>query len=179
MRAPLSQTAAGRAVASAHTIQVESLIRYAFELVPGDRQAQIDAHQIGLAFVRSEARAFECDIPWSVSAEWPDGIAKAGRHLSEISIRRRHESDDYHQTGVVGEFTDADWEAFVAFSPYAFDGTVWGEGGSRLAHFSDSGTALDIWLTQEQKAQFADLMPSADLRPLLTRRQRRHMRGAP
>lgn len=153
-------------------------IRHLVEIPPDDRQAQLRAHKIGLDFVRPEVRSFECDIPWVVSKDWSETITKAARHLSAISVRRRQESDKYHQTGVIKEFTDTDWEAFATFSPYAFDGTVWGESWSRLAHFSDTGTALCLWLTDDQKAQFTRLVPDAHLHPWLTRRQRRKKRRA-
>jgi hypothetical protein len=157
---------------------VEPIVRYAIEIDPDDRQAPVHVHTVGLDFVKPQARSFECDIPWVVSQDWPTAVTDAARHLSAISVRRRQESDKYHQTGVINDFTDADWDAFVIFSPYAFDGTVWAERWESLAHFSDSGTAFCLWLTDDQKARFTQLVPDAYLYPCLTRRQRREKRRA-
>ncbi len=44
---------------------------------------------------------------------------------------------------------------FIAFAPYAYDAGFWRSDYAKVAMVSDEGTAMSVWLSEEQRAAVA------------------------
>ncbi len=123
------------------------------------RETEIDICRFALRMLADEARAFQCDIPWSQAADWPAEVRAAAHRLSKNSIGpRRGENDGYRQTGAVSAMESDDWSAFVTFAPYAFEASVWSERSRELASLADEGASLVFRLTTDELAALVDFV---------------------
>ncbi len=105
-----------------------------------------------LALAAPEVATFETDIPWSMAEEWPSEVREAAEHLSSLREPRRGEDRLYRRTGVRNNDQVGAWDAFVAFAPYAFDASAWGQGAHRLVALADCAQSIVVRLSGDQIA---------------------------
>lgn len=135
------------------------------------RDRVVEVWRACLSAIADAAETFETDLPFSRAEDWTVPVRDAAERLARHAQGRRNESDHYKRTGVVPSSDAEDWEAFVAFAPYAFDGTVWSQGGP-LAELADEGQSLVVHLSQRERDDLRALDPSLRIVPLHEWRKR-------
>lgn len=122
------------------------------------RDEEVETNRFVLRLIAPNASSFETDIPLLQGDEPPRSVLEAARRLSTHSKNAFSEPPYYGQTGEVSSLDAESWTAFVNFSPYAYDATVWSETGEVLVAMADEGTSLVVRLEPDEHDAVVDLV---------------------
>lgn len=125
-----------------------------------------------LRLVAAQVSRFECDIPFE-DVDAAD-VGQAAATLLRVAQRS---GSTPPATGVLSVGDPEVWEAFVAFAPYALDGSVWSsEVAGPIVSFADRGTSIVVLLDHEEARTLADEIAPSRLIPM--HEHRSHRRAA-
>jgi hypothetical protein len=123
------------------------------------RDDQIAVCRAVLRLVAPVVVRFQCDVPWSQELDWPPEV----RHAAALLAPR---GSNYETSGWIDDVTQARWEAYVTFAPYAYSSDAWGPGMRSLADVNDVGTSLVVRVPPDQVHQLKRSVHGADVVPL-------------
>jgi hypothetical protein len=121
------------------------------------RDEVVETNRFVLRLIAPNASSFETDIPLQ-GDQPPPSLLEAARRLSTHSRNAFSEPPYYGQTGEVSSLDAESWTAFVSFSPYAYDATVWSETGEVLVAMADEGTSLVVRLEPHEHDAVVDFV---------------------
>jgi hypothetical protein len=147
-------------------VLVTELTAYVIDTAHLSGGERIDACRRVLSVSAEDVTSFETDIPWSAVSEWPTDVRQAAEFLSSLKEPSRGEDASYRRTGEVRAADPRCWKAFVAFAPYAYDASAWGDDGTQIVSLSDAAGAIVAALTPTQAAAVRSALGQDMLVPL-------------
>ena len=133
-----------------HHVLVAERTSYVVDTAALPEHQRTDACRLVLDVTAVDIASFETDIPWGAADEWPDIVRRAADLLSSLREPSRGEDASYRRTGEVPRHDEQAWQAFLTFSPYAYDASAWSADSHQIAQLADAAESIVIALTPEQ-----------------------------